>query len=59
MTDVRFAPWFPSGSGNVVVQYWAGYASIPDPIIRATSWTVKWLHEQGKVTGIYSFAVDR
>lgn len=52
--DLRFATWFPAGSNNVIVQYWAGYASVPDPIIRATAWAVKWLHAQGKVTGIYS-----
>jgi hypothetical protein len=52
--DLRFAYRFPHGRNNIVVVYWAGYSSVPDPIVRATVWLVRWLHEQGKIAGIYS-----
>jgi hypothetical protein len=52
--DSRFVPWFPKGKQNVVVQYWAGFTTVPDPIIRATIWAVRWLHEQSKISGVFS-----
>lgn len=52
--DTRFVPWFPAGEQNIVVQYWAGYQTIPDEVVVATAQYVKYLYEQGKVSGIYS-----
>ena len=54
MDDQRFAPWFSKGSDNVTVQYFGGYASTPDPLIRGTVFMVKYIWEQGKVSGVYS-----
>lgn len=52
--DERFAPWFPAGVQNVVVQYWGGYDTIPDEIVEATALYVRYLYERGRVTGLYS-----
>lgn len=54
MDDTRFTPWFPAGEQNIVVQYWAGYSPIPDEIVTAAAFYVKYLYEQGKVSGVYS-----
>lgn len=52
--DRRYAYRFPRGSGNVVVQYWGGYRDLPDQVVAATAFLVKYLYEQGKASGIYS-----
>lgn len=52
--DRRFGRRFPVGTRNIVVQYYAGYDTIPARITRAAVWTVRWLHERGRVSGIYS-----
>lgn len=39
--DPRFAPWFPTGRGNVVVSYTAGYAAVPDDVKRAAIFWIK------------------
>jgi hypothetical protein len=52
--DLRFAYRFSHGRGNIIVVYWAGYASVPDPIVRATIWMVQWIYEQGKSSNVYS-----
>ena len=50
----RFNIWWPRGTQNIQIAYWAGFEAVPDPIIRATVFLVKYLHEQSKVTGIYA-----
>ena len=52
--DIRFAPRFFPGRQNVVVQYWGGYAAIPDKIVRATVMAARYLHNQMNVSGVYS-----
>jgi hypothetical protein len=52
--DPRFALRWPHGDGNIVVQYWGGYAAIPANVILATAYAVKYLFDQGKVSGAYS-----
>lgn len=54
LRDRRYAYRFPRGTGNVVVQYWGGYSPIPDQVVVAAAWMVKYLYDQGKVSGIYS-----
>ena len=51
--DPRFAPWWPAGDRNLSVQYWGGYQALPDDLVMATAYLVRWLHERGKVAGIY------
>lgn len=53
-SGINFAMRYPLGRGNVVVAYWAGYVAVPDPVVRATIWAVRWLSDQLKVSGIYS-----
>lgn len=61
----RFNWWFPMGTRNVVVTYWAGYSTIPDPVTRATVLMVKYLHDltrfnplfQSKSLGDYSYTL--
>lgn len=43
LDDRRFPAWFPSGSRNIIVQYWAGYATVPDLVAEAAVKTVRWL----------------
>jgi hypothetical protein len=50
----RFNWWFPMGTRNIEVIYYAGFASVPDPIVQATVFMVKYLQDQVKVTGIYA-----
>lgn len=50
----RFNWWFPQGTRNLEVQYYAGFASVPDPIVQATVFMVKYLQDQLKVSGIYA-----
>lgn len=52
--DPRFAPWWPSGDRNLAVQYWGGYQALPDDLVMATAYMVRWLHERGRVAGIYA-----
>lgn len=52
--DKRFSRRFPHGRQNVAVEYWAGYSTIPYDVNRACIWCVKWMSEQGEVSGIYS-----
>lgn len=52
--DLRFAYRWPHGRQNIVVQYWAGYYAVPDPVVMATVWTVRWLYDQTQQSGIYS-----
>ncbi len=52
--DDRFARSWPSGTGNIAVTYWAGFATVPDPVVRAAIMTVRWIYEQGKRPGIYA-----
>jgi hypothetical protein len=61
--DVRFAPWFPKGRGNIEVTYSAGYQQVPGPVKRATILTMRWLREavlislfaQSESIGNYSY----
>jgi hypothetical protein len=53
LRDRRFGRRFPTGVRNIVVQYYAGYDAIPARITRAAVWTVRWLHERGRVSGIF------
>src|ERR1700722_11253944 len=41
----RFNWWFPMGTRNIEVQYMAGYASVPDPIVQATVFMCKYLQD--------------
>jgi hypothetical protein len=50
----RFNIWWPKGTQNIQIAYWAGLAAVPDPVIRATVFMVRYLHEQIKVSGIYA-----
>lgn len=52
--DPRFAPWFPKGTGNIVVVYFAGYNPVPDPVIRAGIIATRWYAEASKNAGLYS-----
>lgn len=52
--DNRFGWKFPTGSGNIVVGYFAGYGAVPSEINRAAIFYVKYLREQMRVSGIYS-----
>ena len=52
--DSRFHLWWPTGVQNIEVQYWAGYAAVPDPIIRGTIAEIRYLYERLKVSGIFS-----
>lgn len=49
----RFAPWFPDGSRNVVVQYTAGALEAPRPVRRACILTVKHWLDLTRFTGLY------
>ena len=59
LDDVRFPEWFPAGSRNVSVVYWAGYVippnagspQLPDPVIEATVKTAKWLWDLDQTGG--------
>jgi hypothetical protein len=50
----RFNCWFPMGTRNLEVQYYAGFASVPDPIIQATVFMCKYLQDQLKASGIFA-----
>lgn len=51
--DFRFGRAWPSGRGNIVVQYWGGYAAVPDPVVEATVWCVKWMSDRARISGIF------
>ncbi len=51
--DPRFGWWFPQGFQNITVQYWAGYAAIPDPVVRATIFLVQYLYEINRVSFVF------
>lgn len=53
--DSRFAARWPSGSANVVVQYWGGYSAdkLPDELVLATAHLVRFLAEQGSAPGVF------
>ncbi|MGD9617163.1 MAG: hypothetical protein AB7W06_17445 [Alphaproteobacteria bacterium] len=61
--EPRFAPWFPSGRGNVVVVYTAGYAAVPDDVKRALIVWIKHIanalaadtSKQSETIGDYSY----
>lgn len=52
--DKRFGQRFPHGRQNILVAFTSGYTTVPEPVVRATIWAVKWLSEQIAVSGIYS-----
>jgi hypothetical protein len=51
--DTRFVPWFPAGQQNIEVVYSAGFVAVPDPVVEAACWTVKWMYDQGKISGVF------
>lgn len=53
LCDPRFAAWFPTGTGNVVVTYSGGYDPIPDDVKRAAILTVQTIQAAGKLSGAY------
>jgi hypothetical protein len=50
----RFSGRFSSGLQNILVTYWAGYVSVPDPIVRATIYACRWISDQTRISNIYS-----
>lgn len=54
LMEMRFNPWFPRGTQNVEVVYWAGFPEVPPDIVEATVQYVRYLSEQIKITGIFS-----
>lgn len=54
LDDTRFVPWWPSGEANIQVTYWGGYAAYPDDLVMGTAYMVRYLHEQGRVPGVYA-----
>ena len=59
--DSRFSPRWLTGTSNIAVQYWGGYPPdelLPDgrlsPLVTATAFYIKYMVDQGKVSGIYS-----
>ena len=52
--DARFMRWWPVGTQNILVQYWAGYADVPDPIKRAVAFYCQYLRAQLSATGVFS-----
>jgi len=51
--DLRFGTRWPSGTQNIVVQYWGGYTEVPPPVVRATIFLVQYTYRRGLITGIY------
>lgn len=52
--DARnFVPWFPDGTGNVVVVYIGGLNSVPGPVQRATVLCARFLHESTALSQVY------
>lgn len=50
----RFGAFFPAGTQNIAIQYWGGFNPVPDEIVIATGYLCKWLHEQGKLSGLFA-----
>jgi len=50
-TDGRFAPWFPKGTQNIVVNYTAGSLNLPPSVRRAIILWIKMVADSMKVTG--------
>ena len=51
--DVRFQAPFPVGLNNIEVQYTAGFATVPDPVKRATIILVKHIADSTENTGLF------
>lgn len=51
--DSRFDDRWLSSSSGIVVQYWGGYLTLPDQVVTATAYLVRYLYERGKVSGIF------
>lgn len=51
--DPWFAPAFPTGKGNVVVEYDGGFDPIPGPVKRATILTLRRFAEAARASGVY------
>jgi hypothetical protein len=52
--DTRFVPYWPSGEQNIQVTYYGGYQELPDDLVVATAFQVRYLREQGRVPGVFS-----
>lgn len=49
----RFGIWWPVGTQNIEVDYWAGFAAVPDPVIEATAFMAHYIYNRARVTSIY------
>lgn len=49
--DPRFARRWPPGEDNISVQYVGGYMTIPNLIVVATAFLVRYLYDQGTISG--------
>lgn len=52
--DTRFVPYWPAGEENIQVTYFGGYQSLPDDLVVATAYLVRYLRERGRNPGVFS-----
>ena len=65
--DPRFHRWWPRGTQNIEVQYWAGFAAVPDDVKMAIAFYCQFLRAQLAAPGVfisesigdYSYTIDR